>query len=97
MNGNFDIQVFQTNQEQLRNAFNSVVTPQVNEDPMPNFSAEAILEADDNEQMKLLCNFSCPEFLTIYNEVQKAMEIAHGGGRKGYYSPMTLFLITLSF
>ena len=45
--------------------------------------------------MQLLCNFTCAEFIDIYSNVQRPMEIAHEGGRRGYYSAETIFLITL--
>lgn len=40
-------------------------------------------------------NFTYAEFKEIYSHVQCPMEIAHEGGRQGYYSAETVFLITL--
>lgn len=97
MNGNFNIQAFQRNQEEHQNAFQEAERPHIEEDPMPNFSAEAIIEAEDDQQMALICNFTCEEFMTLYSVVQNSLEIIHRGGRRGYYSPMTIFLITLSY
>lgn len=93
--GNFNLEAFQSSQEQLQQAFNNVVTPQNDEPEMPTFSAESIIDANDDGQMQLLCNFTCAEFIEIYGHVQRPMEIAHEGGRRGYYSAETIFLITL--
>lgn len=61
--GNFDIQTFIDNQSHLYDDFNSVVTPQQNQQEIPDFSAEAIIDQRDDEKMKVLCNFTCDEFI----------------------------------
>lgn len=48
-------------------------------------------------KMKILCNFTCDEFINIYSLVSTKLEEAHRGGRQSYYSPQTIFLITLCF
>lgn len=95
--GNFNIQAFQENQRNLQNAFNNVVMPQQVQTEMPDFCAERIIDNQDDDQMVLLCNFTCREFLTIYEKVRPALEDAHTGGRNGYYTPATIFLITLIY
>lgn len=95
--GNFNIQNFIDNQNQLQNEFNTVYIPRPVVQQMPNFSAESIIDQRDDEKMKILCNFTCNEFENLYSFVQIPMEIAHQGGRNSYYSPKTVFLITLCF
>ena len=95
--GNFNLGDFQNNQDALQNQFEAIVQNDPGEQEMPNFSVEEILANGDDDQMKILCNFTCQEFLEIYEIVREPLEIRHKGGRPGYYSPATIFLITLAF
>lgn len=77
----------------IQEEFNAVAGPQFEEDPIQNFSAEAKYD----KQMKKICNFTCSELMIIYNFVCILLEIAHKGGRRSYYAPNAIFLITLNY
>ena len=95
---NFDIAAFQELENQHQEDFNNVQIAE--EEQLRNvqaFSAEEILENENDQLMQLLCNFTCQQFLTLYNIVSSKMMKAHSGGRRSRFSSMTIFLITLTY
>lgn len=102
MNGQLNIQLFQQAEQQQIEDFNNV-QPIQNEDDQQQqqqnnvFSAESLVEVRNDDDMHTLCNFTCEEFLRLYNVVSFPLIGAHTGGRHSKFSPETQFLITLMY
>ena len=100
MNFNFDINAFQQIEERHLQDFDNV-QPLADDDDEEQgnngFSAEAILGDEDDQLMTTLCNFTCQQFMNIFNIVNPILTQAHSGGRHSKLTPKSILLITLTF
>ena len=94
----FDSDAFRAHQQLFDDYLAGPAPPTEDTEPeQAAICAEHLIETQNNDDVQLLTNFTCTEFTQIWDLVASRITQLHHGGRHSRFTPMTWFMIALSW